>query len=203
MLKYYFNRWSRDIREVIVYPLWYLRKANGADNHFYKRNRIHKLNIGRKYANFIETGTFYGQMVSAVHGHFNKILSVELFDKLFFLNQSAFENDKKVKIFHGDSASMLGEMIDEVKDNILFWLDGHFSGQGTGIGIQASPIIYELDIIEDKKLKNICILIDDVRLFTGEDGYPTLEQTTNKIKSTYPNCNLYIDRDCLVAIINQ
>lgn len=203
MLKYYFNRWGRDIRQLITFPFWSLSKGNGPDNHFYKRNRVLKLNKNKKYKNFIETGTFYGQMVNAVYGNFSKILSVELYDKLFFLNQMAYKNDAKVQIFQGDSAVTLGTMIDAVNDSILFWLDGHYSGQGTGIGLQTSPIIYELDIIKNKELKNCCILIDDVRLFNGLDGYPSIEETIIKLKEIDSNCSPYVDLDCLVAIIQK
>lgn len=203
MIEYYLNRWIRDFREFIKYPFWSTSSIIGPDNHIYKRRRIRNLNLDRKYSNFIETGTFYGQMINAVYKNFSKILSVELFDELFELNQKIYKNDSKVQVFHGDSALLLGKMIDTVKNDIIFWLDGHYSGQGTGMGEQTSPIIFELDIIKSKNITNCCILIDDVRLFNGKEGYPTIEATINKLKEIDFKCTPYVDKDCLVAIIKK
>ena len=203
MIEYYLNRWGRDFREFVNYPFWSINNIIGPDNHLYKRKRIKLINADSKYFNFIETGTFYGQMINAVYRNFSKILSVELFDVLFELNHKIYSKDDKVQIFHGDSALLLGKMVDIVKNDIVFWLDGHYSGSGTGIGEQTSPIIFELDIIKSKNLTNCCILIDDIRLFDGTDGYPTLEKTISKIKEIDDNCKPYVDKDCLVAIIKK
>ena len=64
-------------------------------------------------------------------------------------------------------------MINTSNGRILFWLDGHYSGEGTGGCDEVCPIIAELRLIAQSKRKDHCILIDDARLFIGEDGYPT------------------------------
>ncbi len=94
-------------------------------------------------------------------------------------------------------------MIDEVQDDILFWLDGHYSGQGTGIGELTSPILNELDIIQSKNLSKYCILIDDYRLFNGTDGYPSVHTVMEKIKSINSNSEIFIDKDCFVAVVTS
>jgi hypothetical protein len=203
MLSYYSNRLLRDARELVKYPLWTISETVGPDNHYYKRRRIIDLQKKYGFKHFIETGTFFGQMINAVESHFDKVLSVELFAKLYHINKKAFNKSAKVKIYFGDSSQRLGEMIDEVKDNVIFWLDGHYSGQGTGIGELTSPILNELDIIQSKKLSKYCILIDDYRLFDGTDGYPTVDVVIDKIKSINRNSEIYIDKDCFVAIITS
>jgi len=68
-------------------------------------------------------------------------------------------------------------MLQDSSGRILFWLDGHYSGEGTACGDQVSPILQELDLIKAHPRRDHCILIDDSRLFTGVDGYPTLKAT--------------------------
>ena len=73
----------------------------------------------------------------------------------------------------------LQETICEHRGVINFWLDGHFSGQGTFGNIEnASPILFELQDIfswqEASPDNQAFIAVDDARLFTGKDGYPSI-----------------------------
>lgn len=198
---YHLNRLGRDLKELIKYPFWKIHSKDKPDNHLYKRKRIRLLNKSRDYKVFIETGTFYGQMIFAVKNIFETIISVELFQDLYLLNHEIFKNSNKVKIFQGDSSSRLAEMIGSRKGGILFWLDGHYSGSGTGMGELTSPILKELKIIKDKKLEKSCILIDDIRLFNGSDGYPTLAEAILLLKEIDSSSDPYIDKDCLITYI--
>ena len=51
MLKYYINRWGRDIKQLIIFPFWSFNEGNGPDNHFYKKTRILRLNKDKRYKN--------------------------------------------------------------------------------------------------------------------------------------------------------
>jgi hypothetical protein len=205
MLSFYFNRKIRDLRELILFPSWYFSNTKGTspDNHFYKRKRI--LNIREKYGytKLIETGTFYGQMISALKGSFDNIYSVELAEYFYLMNSESFKNNNKIKIYKGDSGTKLSEMITDAGDNIIFWLDGHFSGGNTAMGEITSPIIAELEIIKNKNLKNTCILIDDLRLFNGTDGYPTLALVEKLLKEISRDVQISYDRDCIISIIKK
>jgi hypothetical protein len=68
-------------------------------------------------------------------------------------------------LIYGDSREELGPII-EREDNILFWLDAHWSGGETYGESDQCPLIKELEVIfRYSKEKNFAILIDDVRLF--------------------------------------
>ncbi len=188
----------RDLSALFRYPVWLANSKPTPDNHVYKVRRI--IALARKYQclTLIETGTFYGQTVAAARKHFQRVLSVELHAPLFEFNQRQFRNSRNVKMYFGSSEEMLASMISEAEGTILFWLDGHFSGDGTALGDKVSPIIKELEIIRKAGRSQDVILIDDVRLFDGKD-YPTLETANAQLRDINPAYNVTIDGDCLIA----
>lgn len=196
------GRTVRNIKSLIEYPFWMLTEKKAPDNHIFKKRRVLKIAREKKCQTFIETGTFYGQMLSFASKHFDLAMSVELFEPFYKINLEDFKNNKKVQVFLGDSSSKLNEMIKKSEGKILFWLDGHYSGQGTACGTKVSPILDELEIIKNSDRKDNCILIDDARLFTGLDGYPTIEEARNKLLSINKNYKIYIDHDCIVSVID-
>lgn len=194
------GRFLRNSRAEISYPFWSVLGRPAPDNHIFKRKRIRSIGALFACETFIETGTFYGQMIDAVKEHFHRVLSVELFEPLFHLNQLAFSDQPQVRIYLGDSSTRLQDMLSDAGGRILFWLDGHYSGEGTACGDRVSPILRELDIIKNLARHDHCILIDDARLFLGEDGYPTLEVTKAKLLEINPSYKITIDHDCIVAL---
>jgi hypothetical protein len=195
-----FGRFIRNAKSMITYPFWVLSGRRGPDNHVYKKMRVRSVAALYSCDTFIETGTFYGQMVNAMKDCFDTVLSVELFDKLFALNKSSFSKYPRVRIYLGDSACRLQDMLNDARGRILFWLDGHYSGKGTACGDQVSPILRELEIIKHHFRCDHCILIDDARLFVGIDGYPSLEETKKKLLEVNPDYTISMDGDCLIAL---
>ena len=65
--------------------------------------------------------------------------------------------------------------------NVCFYLDGHYSGAGTFAGVNDTPIIKELECIQQnlQRYESVLVGIDDVRLFTGQihayGNYPTID----------------------------
>ena len=126
---------------------------------------------------FIETGTFKGQMVSAVMNDFDRIYSIELSKELFEDCKQKFIDESHVKIIHGDSGKMLMEILAEIDKPCLFWLDGHYSEFNTAKGDLETPILLELSSIFNHPMaKKHVILIDDAHCFTGDHDYPTTER---------------------------
>lgn len=194
------GRLLRNLREAAKYPLWSVLAQSGPDNHFYKIARIRRIAKAHNCSTFIETGTFFGQTVAAVKESFGTIYSVELSEMLFKENCDYFSGVSSIRLFHGDSADRLGEMVDDAHGKILFWLDGHFSSGVTAHGESITPIAKELDILASKKRTNDCILIDDVRLFDGTGGYPTLASVEAAVRKIAGDYRITYDRDCLVAL---
>src|SRR3954471_6036563 len=73
----------------------------------------------------VETGTCIGDMVHAVKSSFQRIYSIEVADHLYERASQRFARDPHITILHGDSAKRLPEVLREVDEPCLFWLDGH------------------------------------------------------------------------------
>jgi hypothetical protein len=194
-----FGRYARDLQAVVKYPLWYIQDQPAPDNHLYKKSRIKRLAEKHGCDTFIETGTFYGQMVNFARNIFKKVISIEIFPPFHRENVAQFAHDTDIHILLGDSGKNLPEAISLSSGPILFWLDGHYSGTGTGIGEKVSPIIEELRLIAKASRKNDVIIIDDRRLFTGQDGYPDLDTTVVELMIINPKYKVNFDKDCIIA----
>lgn len=145
----------------------------------------------KEYANnykirvFIETGTYLGDMVWAVKDNFYKIYSVELSIELYERAKKKFEKYKHISIFRGDSSKVLPEILSQIKEPCLFWLDGHYSSGITARGEKGTPIIEELNHILSHSKEDHVILIDDARCFTGQNDFPTLAELRQLITDRY------------------
>lgn len=159
----------------------------------------------RKYGcvSFIETGTWRGATTKAVARNFKELHTVEVVETLYRENCERFKQMKKIHLYCGDSAVMLGEMIDNVrnKKNILFFLDGHYSGGDTGKGLYETPIIQEIEAIFSKlKGYHFVILIDDAGDFKGDNGYPRLEDFVENLTSR-ENTKVEVKSDIIRVVV--
>jgi hypothetical protein len=141
----------------------------------------YKVETVRQYARdfatrvLVETGTYQGDMVSAVKDSFATIYTIELDPDLHRRARARFAGDPRVSVLGGDSAEVLSEVLPHIERPCLFWLDAHHSGGITARGRVDTPIIDELRLILEACLPRTVILIDDARLFVGENDYPTLD----------------------------
>jgi len=134
----------------------------------------------------IETGTFKGRMIDSCKSIFNKVISIELSKELFQNACEKYKNDAQVKLFQGDSAIELPKVLKEINQACVFWLDGHFSAGITALGDKHTPINEEINSIFNHPIKNHIILIDDARLFNGENDYPKMEDFRKSINTLFP-----------------
>lgn len=130
----------------------------------------------------IETGTFEGEMVRKCLGAFRVIHTIELSPRYARAAREKFSGRAHVHVHEGDSALRLPEIIANLREPAVFWLDGHFSGGETARGASDTPLAAELDAIARHPVRGHVVLIDDARhLGTGE--YPTLEQVTAMLRA--------------------
>jgi hypothetical protein len=171
--------------------------------HAYKRSVIRSLQKTYHIDCFIESGTYKGEMVEAVLDSFIKIHSIELHEQLYQDVREKFKASGNVKLWHGDSGAMLKIILNETHVPALFWLDGHYSGEGTARGNSDTPIVNELTDIAQHSFKNgHVILIDDAHCFNGTYGYPTLEQLQKIIRGIFPAHSCIIEHN-IVRILPQ
>jgi hypothetical protein len=145
------------------------------ENHQKKQNFL--LDLQRKFSldTLIETGTYLGDMVFAMKSHFKHIFSIELSEDLFKSAEKRFKDEKNITILNGNSLDLLSKILSTIDKPCLFWLDAHYSAGVTAKGETDTPILGELGIILNHRIKTHVIAIDDASSFTGQNGYPTIE----------------------------
>jgi hypothetical protein len=164
--------------------------------HVYKARLVRR--YGRRYRlrTLVETGTYHGHMVEAVKGSFPLVYSIELDDTLYEAARRQFQDHQHIHLLHGDSGQLIEEVLSQLKGPALFWLDAHFSGQGTS-GEGMNPIEREVMAILESDERRHVVLIDDARLFTGEDAYPTLEHLQDLVHAARPEMRMSVDVDVI------
>jgi hypothetical protein len=146
---------------------------------------------------FVETGTFAGDMIDAVSKHFARIVSIELDPGWHARAVERFKSDRHVSLLQGDSGVRLREVLASLSEPALFWLDAHYSGPITARGVVDSPIAQELAALRAHPVKGHVVLIDDMRDFTGRDGYPTVDALVAWIRSGDPAAVVEVKDDVL------
>jgi hypothetical protein len=125
---------------------------------------------------FVETGTYLGETTLALREVVERCVTIELDAALHARAQARFAGAPNVELLHGDSGTLIRDVLDRLDQPALFWLDAHYSGAGTARGVEDSPILGELDSILSHRIRNHIVIIDDAREFTGENGYPTIRR---------------------------
>jgi hypothetical protein len=147
----------------------------------------------------VETGTYMGDMVWSALGSFALIYSVEIDSALAERARRVFASHPDVRILAGDSADVLGSILEELDHASLFWLDAHHSGGVTGGSNEYNPVVDEVSQIL-AHTRNHVILVDDARLFNGTDGYPRMDSLRDVITSLAPANQLEVIDDVIRII---
>lgn len=119
---------------------------------------------------FIEGGTYSGGTAKEMALYFKHVYTIEKSEKMYILSQNNLKKCKNVTLLKGDTREYLNELMDN-NDNILLWLDAHWSGGETYGEDDECPLMEELKIIF-RFNKNFVILIDDARLFLSPPPLP-------------------------------
>lgn len=149
-------------------------------------------------AAFIETGTYKGKMVYAVMPYIREIYSIELDWAHYQRAKRRFAGYPNIHIIQGQSGEELPKILANIRDKCIFWLDAHYSGGSTAKGDSQTPIVQELEcILKHEKADEHVILIDDARLFIGENDYPTIEELKRFILTIHPDWTIEVKDDII------
>lgn len=146
-----------------------------------RRRELARVGATNRLDVLIETGTNEGRTPLALRDRFQEIYTIELHDGLWERAELMFRNIPNVHTLHGDSTHVLPEVLAQIDSPALVWLDGHYSGPGTGHGAESSPIKEELKILFEDGRPHF-ILIDDARIFLGGPEHELYEHYL-----TYPS----------------
>jgi hypothetical protein len=162
--------------------------------HAYKQHLVKALGKRHGLRTLVETGTWKGHMVDATARSFANIYTVELDDEHHEAAAARFADRSHIHTVHGDSGTLLPDIVAGLTGPALFWLDAHYSGQGTA-GDQANPIEREIATVLTAVERGHVILIDDARDFNGAEGYPTIDRLSQLTAQLRPDLRLSVDAD--------
>lgn len=165
---------------------------------------------------FVETGTFLGGTTANAAEIFDTVHTIELSTDMYKKAADYLKNYSNVHRHLGDSGTVFKSLLQKLPQPILFWLDGHYSGNimghDTAIGDETSAILKELRVIKQLELIESIIMIDDIRLFDKslkhiEDkvigGYPTFNELLEAIYAINQKYILVFLGDILLAYPNK
>lgn len=112
------NKIKAYIKKPVVVPSYEVKK-----NTLNEYKKKYGLNV------LVETGTFMGDTVEYFKDRMKRIISIELAEDLAKRAQKRFENNQNIKIINGDSGKVLKDIVKEINEPILFWLNGHYSSE--------------------------------------------------------------------------
>lgn len=109
-----------------------------------------ELNINiQDYPILIETGTYKGETTVICSKKFKKIYTIELSKNLHQYCINKYKNIKNIEFLQGDSPEKIKEIINDIKDKYILFLDAHGSGGDTVFhdkyGRYGTPILKELE----------------------------------------------------------
>lgn len=196
------NKPDRNLQAFIGHflDLYKIASFNFINPHSYTKFRQIK-SIQEKTSStvFIETGTYRGVTTKRCSSLFDKIYTIELDEKLA-VEAAAYLADKKhVEVIQGDALEALPKILeDDGVNNVLIFLDGHFSGGETACSNLPEPAIEELKIISKYSRKVKGIVIDDFRLFGTEHGFPTKSELIKAAEGYFDGYEIIVHLDQLI-----
>ena len=119
----------------------------------------------KEFPIFIETGTFHGETIFSMERFFNKLYTIEINEYLYNNAKSKYYGNK-INFIFGDSSNEIRNILEQCDDKILFFLDAHYSGDGTGntkITDLYTPLEKEIENINKYCKKEALLIIDDCR----------------------------------------
>jgi hypothetical protein len=185
--------------------LWAKKGRPVPPPHEYKEKIVKDYAKFFSITSFIETGTYRGDMVEANKTVFDRIYSIELDDALFVAAKQKFSKYKNISIIKGDSGIVLPQLLKSVESPSLFWLDAHYSSGITAKGEEDTPILKELKCIFNHPVTTHVILIDDAHCFTGQNGYPTIEELKEFVFKINPRIAVKVENNIIriVPVVGQ
>lgn len=166
---------------------------------------------------FVETGTYLGNTTAKASNLFNTVHTVEAYKPLALRAQTRFINQSHITVHHGTSPDVFNKILPDLKKQgpIFFFLDAHYSGEGTGTGKEGpnvadgiTAIRQELAAICENKVQDCIILIDDIRGFgTQTDSktylgcwaYPPLKDVCTQLHAINKNFSSFLIGDMLLS----
>jgi hypothetical protein len=177
------------------YWYWILRGRPERSPHLLKQKVVRAYGEKFRLKTLVETGTYYGEMVAAMKGRFERIYSIEFEPTLAERAARKFARYPHIRIFRGDSRVVMPEVLALLTAPALFWLDAGYYGWGGKRG-DRQRLSAEMETILSHPYPHV-VLLDDARCLTGQNGIPTVSDVKSYIESKFPRRSVAVEFDVL------
>lgn len=130
----------------------------------------------------VETGSHHGVGAYTFSTIFETVYSIELSDSLFAICNETYKEDN-LHYLHGASTDLLQDLVENIPNDYLLFLDAHGSGGDTtfspNVGRFGSPVLEELHCV--RYFTPEWIIIDDLNDMDKLNTYPSREQIIEKV----------------------
>lgn len=174
-------------------------KVNPPSDHA-KRLHLQGIFVQRRHRVLVESGTFLGGTIRFMLPHAERIISVEIEPRLHQAAKRRFAGAPNVELHLGDSAELIPQIVAELDEAPLLWLDGHFTGgvnSEPGEAIEPAPMILErLGVCPP----GTTVVVDDIRLFGRDNGFPSVDALVGSARAGFPAATIRVGLDSLVIL---
>ena len=184
------------------------RDVNGSVPHEVKMFYVARTITGSGARVFVESGTSHGDGVAAILPYVDRVITIEAWDEAFRFAAKRFKNEPKVQLLFGDSAEWLPRMWEppilsgyHIDEPAVFWLDAHYSGEGTAKLDKETPIVAELEAIaRSPHAAAHSIVIDDARGFGVWPDYPPTPEMEAMCADLFPGHRFFLEGDEIFVV---
>jgi hypothetical protein len=176
---------------------WRLRGRQGTLPARFKHEVLRQYARDFGISRFVESGTYRGETVAALQDDFGGLISVELDDTLYEAARRRFDGVDHVEILQGDSGQLMPRIVERIDAPTLFWLDGHYSAGVTARGVEETPVLRELDAVLGPGQRGHVALVDDARCFTGDGGWPSIDELRDRVRELDPELEFDVIDDII------
>ena len=155
---------------------------------------------------FVETGTYKADTSLWASSNFDQVYSIELSPDLYRQTSLKYRNYANINFLNGNSSEILPKIMAEISQPSIFWLDGHWSGDGTAGEENECPLLQEIEAINNFGYEKY-IFIDNARLFLSPppppnniNHWPTIAEILKKIEQGVPDSYTIVYNDVIISI---
>jgi hypothetical protein len=170
-----------------IVDLYRLFRFEPTNPHSYSKFRQIKALAQRSGARtLIETGTYVGNTAMRCSTVFERVITIELDADLYRQASRYLSRRKNVECLEGDALSLLPQVLARADtDNVLVFLDGHFSGPGTAHGDVPEPACEEIEVLARYRDKITAFIVDDFRCFGKDAGWPRRFELLRAVENSF------------------
>lgn len=149
---------------------------------------------------FVEAGTYRGVTTARCARLFDRVFTVELDRQLAADAAVYLRRWPNIELFQGDALTVVPSILSrgDVED-VLIFLDGHFSGGVTALGEMSEPAVEELRLLGAFRSKIRGIIIDDFRGFGVYEDWPAKSSLFRVLEEQFPGFDVMVHLDQVIV----